>query len=114
MHQARTFGIVVALATLLASAAGAAATDHFVCYAARPAASADHFAPRSGVRIADAVGAATAAVRKPGYLCAPADLNGGDPSAPAHPDHLEDYRIQPASPNGAVVDVCGGAPCLAP
>ena len=32
--------------------------------------------------------------KKPTRLCNPADKNDEDPSAPFHPDHLEDYAIK--------------------
>jgi hypothetical protein len=85
----------MAVATLVAvPRVVGAATDHFACYLARNASGTPKFTPRPGVHLVDANRSATAEVKKPRFLCAPASLNGGQPAAPTHPDHLEDYQIK--------------------
>ena len=86
------------LATLGSAApVGAQLTDHFTCYKAAPTAGTAAFTARNGVAIVDGFGTSTVDVRKPQLLCAPTSKNGEDPTAPTHPDHLEDYRIKPAT-----------------
>ncbi len=65
-------------------------TCHFQCYEVKPAAFAspvisleDQFAAYESVTM-----------RFPHRLCAPADKNGEDPSAPSRPDHLEGYDLR--------------------
>ena len=82
-----------ALASLLAAGAAHAATDRFACYQARNASGTPKFSARS-VALADAVRSSAADVKKPRFLCAPASVNDGQPAAPTHPDHLEDYQIK--------------------
>jgi uncharacterized delta-60 repeat protein len=72
--------------------------DAFVCYAARPTRGADAFPGAAGVHLADRLGEATAALGRPGRLCAPADVDGESPTAPLHWEHLEGYRVRRATP----------------
>ena len=39
----------------------------------------------------------TVDVKKPKFLCAPANKNGEDPGAPTHADHLMCYQVKQAS-----------------
>jgi hypothetical protein len=103
----------VRLATMTALLAGGLGTtaatvsaqglDHFLCYRARTTSGAVKFVPRS-VDLADGVHDGSAEVTKPRFLCAPADKNGENPSAPTHPLHLEDYLIKPATSFTPVVN----------
>jgi hypothetical protein len=68
--------------------------DHFSCYKSKTTAG---FTPQSGIALVDAFWTSTAEVRKPKWLCAPADKNDEDPTAPTHPDHLESYQVRPAT-----------------
>ncbi len=43
-------------------------------------------------------------MKKPKFICAPTNKNGEDPTAPSHPDHLEDYSIRPATKLTQVVN----------
>jgi len=85
--------LAAVVVTPLLSGVASAATDHFSCYLARKASGTPTFSPRA-VQLVDAQRTATAEVKKPRFLCAPASLNGGQPTAPTHPDHLEDYQIK--------------------
>ncbi|MBI3770107.1 MAG: Ig-like domain-containing protein [Deltaproteobacteria bacterium] len=70
--------------------------DTFACYpakAARTSADTPAFSPRSVV-VQDALGARTLQLTQPTRVCAPADLNGADASAPAHAGHLVCYRAR--------------------
>jgi hypothetical protein len=110
-HRRPTIFVAVAVALLAMLAplrVGAQQVDHFTCYRTTSAG----FAPVGGVSLVDHYGASTVEVRKPKFLCAPTDKNGEDPSAPSHPDHLEDYQIKRSTPfvavrNQAVVDQFG-------
>ncbi len=66
--------------------------DHFQCYRARTSG----FDDRS-VTLSDQFGSRTATVRKAIDLCAPADKNEEDPTAPESPDYLTTYRISAGS-----------------
>ena len=94
MRKPRVCVAAIAVTGVVALAGAAQATDHFTCYRVAAARGAAAFAPRDGVQVMDRFRIATVAVRKPQLLCAPASKNGEDPTAPAHLDHLEDYRIR--------------------
>lgn len=47
-----------------------------------------------GVSLVDQFGSSTDAVKKPGFLCAPTNKLGEDPTAPTHPEHLTGYPIK--------------------
>ncbi len=57
------------------------------------------------VTLVDALGASTVLVERAKRLCAPADVDGADPSAPAHPGHLTYYTIDQTSPFTTVKNV---------
>jgi hypothetical protein len=86
---------LLALAALAggAPAARAEALDAFQCYGAKPSHGVPPFIELDDVAAVDAFGPATLRITKPARLCAPASVNGSDPSAPAHPESLEGYRV---------------------
>jgi hypothetical protein len=73
--------------------------DHFQCYEIKPKA----FATVTGVSVQDQFGQHTETVRFAHRLCAPANKNGGDPSAPNHPDHLQGHIV--SGPNVKVANL---------
>src|SRR5262249_54310456 len=95
-------GVAIALGFQLVAAATPHASDHFTCSLAHTAPGAARFEPPPDVHLVDRVGASTARVQRPRFLCAPTDKNGEDATAPSHPDHLEDYAIKPAPRIGPV------------
>src|SRR5262245_18477963 len=68
----------------------AAALDHFQCYDGR----ARPFTKVRGVTLVDQFGTLMVDAFGPIDLCAPANKNDEDPSAPAHPAHLASYDIK--------------------
>jgi hypothetical protein len=71
--------------------------DHFACYTAgatRGSAKFPGIRNPPGLPLIDQFGSTTVAVKKPKYLCAPADKNNENPGAELHPEHLEGYRIR--------------------
>src|SRR4029079_16630534 len=66
-------------------------TDHFTCYRVRPSA---RFGIVPSVSLVDQFGSTTIEVKKLKSLCTPTSENASDPSAPAHPDHLNGYQIK--------------------
>ena len=66
--------------------------DHFQCY--------EIHRPKSALTVTldDAFGPGTVTLKKPKRLCAPADKNGEDPTAPLDPDHLTAYTIKQTAP----------------
>jgi cysteine-rich repeat protein len=75
--------------------------DHFTCYKVKRTRGAAKFAPRT-VTVEDQFQSVTETVIKPVRLCAPANKNGEDPTAPAHPDHLLCYKTKATIPFGDV------------
>jgi hypothetical protein len=80
---------------------------NFQCYAIKPFA----FTSIPSVSVVDQFGESTVAVRRPDELCAPADLNDTDPTAPADPDHLTRYKVvrgaEPKSEQQKIVNQFG-------
>jgi photosystem II stability/assembly factor-like uncharacterized protein len=71
--------------------------DHFTCYKAGATRGSEKFpgiANLPGVSLVDQFGSSTDAVKKPGFLCAPTNKLGEDPTAPTHPEHLTGYQIK--------------------
>jgi hypothetical protein len=68
--------------------------DHFKCY---KVAGATFRQP--GLNVETQFGPITVDIKKPTHLCAPADKNGEDPTAPSHPDHLMCYQIRGPRPD---------------
>ncbi len=73
------------------------------------------------VQVADPLEDLQRIAGKPAALCAPANKNGEDPTAPALPDHLEAYATKPAkicsddqSPCVKSTDCNAGAKCAPP
>jgi hypothetical protein len=81
--------LVIVLAFGLA--APATALRHHQCYDSRTSTT---FATVPGVTLADRFGALTVDVRRPEYQCAPADVDGGDPTAPGDPIQLVAHAIR--------------------
>jgi hypothetical protein len=73
--------------------------DHFQCYEIKPKA----FATVTGVSVQDQFGQHTESVRLAHRLCAPANKNGEDPTAPTHPDHLQGHIV--SGPNVKVANL---------
>jgi len=57
------------------------------------------------VTLDDALGTSTVLVQRAKRICAPADVNGADPTAPSHPGHYTYYTINQTSPFVAVKNV---------
>ena len=66
--------------------------DAFQCYMAKASAGTPPFIAVTGLPVVDPFGPATLDVTKTARLCAPASVDGADPTAPAHPEHLESTR----------------------
>lgn len=87
----------VATPTTLVSEAGAQSPpplDHFQCYQAKTASGTAKFTAIPYLPTSDRIGEWFFTVSKPGELCAPASVEGSDPSAPSHAEHLESYQIK--------------------
>jgi hypothetical protein len=69
-------------------------TDDFSCYKVRTSRFTPKFVAVPGVTITDQFGSKTMTVKKPALLCAPADVNGGDPGAHTHAGMLLCYKLQ--------------------
>ena len=69
-------------------------TDHFQCYKVKKSRGAPRFARINGVSAEDQFGTYTVDLVKPRWLCAPANKNGEDPTAPTHPSHLLCYKTK--------------------
>jgi hypothetical protein len=77
--------------------------DDFQCYKSRTTRNTPKFTPIPGIKLIDRFtlmgsppGYLTVDTRKMNNLCAPADVNGQDPSAPTHPDHETGYQMRVA------------------
>lgn len=68
--------------------------DHFQCYQAKSASGTAKFVPIPYLVASDQFGEWRFSVTKPTDLCNPADVEGSDPSAPSHTEHLESYQIK--------------------
>jgi hypothetical protein len=67
--------------------------DHFQCYVIKPSNGAPKFVPRT-VTVSSQIETVTLEVVRPFRLCAPADMNGEDPTAPSAADHLLCYKTR--------------------
>jgi hypothetical protein len=76
--------------------------DHFTCYKVKRARGAPKFVKQT-VTVADQFQSVTELVIKPVRLCAPANKNGEDPTAPSHPGHLLCYKVKSATKFGTEV-----------
>ena len=73
-------------------------TDHFQCYEThRPS------LDRTGISLTDQFGASTVTIKRAKRICAPANKNGEDATAPYHAAHLTSYTIKQTSPRFARV-----------
>jgi hypothetical protein len=52
----------------------------------------------TGVSLVDAIGASTVTIKRAKRICAPADVDGRDPTAPADPGHLTYYTLRQTTP----------------
>ena len=78
---------------------GGVAIDPFQCYEIhRPV-------MNQTATLDDAIGASTVVIQRAKRICAPADLNGADPTAPSKPGHLTYYTIDQLSPFSTVKHV---------
>ncbi len=68
--------------------------DPFQCYQAKAASGSAHFVSIPYLVTTDRFGQWFFAITKPAELCAPASVDGSDPTAPAHTEHLERYQIK--------------------
>ena len=71
--------------------------DHFECYKAKTSRGAPKFTPSPGITIVDHFGSMTVVAKKPTDLCNPANVNGGEPTAPSDTEHGVGYQIKPAA-----------------
>ena len=67
--------------------------DHFQCYKAKPSRRAARFV-RQDMTLTDQFKTQTETLVKPLLLCSPADKNGEDPTAPAHPTSLLCFKTR--------------------
>ncbi len=68
--------------------------DHFMCYKVKRSRGAAKFVKQLGVSIVDQLESVSVDVVKPARLCVPANKNGEDPTAPAHPQALLCYKTR--------------------
>jgi hypothetical protein len=71
-----------------------AALDAFLCYRGKAVLG---FTTPPEVSLADQFGESSATVDEVSVLCTPANQDGSDPTAPAHPGHLVEYAIEGGS-----------------
>ena len=89
--------------------------DHFQCYLSKTASGTAHFLAIPYLVTSDQFGEWRFTVVKPTNLCTPANVEGSDPTAPSHTEHLESYQIKrvpgtgkfPKTLNQQVVDRYG-------
>jgi hypothetical protein len=75
--------------------------DHFQCYKVKRSRGTPKFVPLT-VTVADQFENITLTLKKPKLLCAPANKNGEDPTAPFGPDHLLCYKARSVTPFGTL------------
>ncbi len=68
--------------------------DHFQCYQAKTASGTPKFIAIPYLVLGDRFGEWLFSVAKPTEFCAPANVEGSDPTAPSHEEHLESYQIK--------------------
>lgn len=71
--------------------------DHFQCYKVKRSRGTPRFVPIAGVTVVNQFESVTVTLTKPVLLCAPANKNNEDPTAPSHPDHLLCYKTKDGS-----------------
>jgi hypothetical protein len=75
--------------------------DHFQCYKVKRSKGTPKFVKRTVTITNQFEPPITILVTKPFRLCAPANKNGEDPTAPLHPDHLTCYKTRGPRFNGS-------------
>jgi hypothetical protein len=78
--------------------------DHFICYTVKRARGGVRFVPQS-VTVEDQFQSVTERLLRPVRLCAPADKQDEDPTAPTHPGHLLCYKTRSDTRFGTVEKV---------
>lgn len=68
--------------------------DHFQCYQAKTASGTSKFVPIPYLITSDQFGEWRFSIVKPTDLCNPSNVEGSDPTAPTHTEHLESYQIK--------------------
>jgi hypothetical protein len=69
-------------------------SDHFQCYRVKRSRGTPRFQKIFGVSAQDQFGPYTVDLVRPRWLCAPANKNNEDPTAPTHPSHLLCYKTK--------------------
>ena len=95
--------ISAVLVVSILGATDASALDHFTCYRSRTASGTPKFVPRTDMQLHDRFGEMSLIFFAYERLCAPASVDGGDPTAPMHPDHLAAYQQRNEVPHFARV-----------
>jgi hypothetical protein len=72
--------------------------DHFQCHKVKRSRGAAKFVKIPGVTGQDQFGPYSVDLMRPRWLCAPANKNGEDPTAPTHPGHLLCYKTRNNTP----------------
>src|SRR5262245_57431485 len=89
----RRAGIALTLALCGFAWAQTETPNHFTCYDIKPFS----FTAIPNVSLVDEFGSKVVTLSWPTKLCAPANKNGEDPTAPAAPDHLTAYELRTPS-----------------
>jgi hypothetical protein len=76
--------------------------DHFTCYKVKRSRGTPKFIKQT-VTVVDQFQSTSELVIKPVRLCAPANKNGEDPTAPAHPGHILCYKVKSQTKFGTLV-----------
>ncbi len=69
----------------------------FACYKVKATRGTPRFVPVTGVTVRDQLGTLTVQLRRPSRICAPLDLAGDDPGAPARDERLLCYQARVVS-----------------
>ena len=88
--QRTAFTVALAVALPGLAWAQSETPNHFTCYEIKPFG----FTAIPNVSLVDQFGSTVVTVGRPNKLCAPADKNGEDPTAPTAPDHLTAYQMR--------------------
>jgi len=75
--------------------------DHFTCYKVKPTRGTTKFTAHT-VTVVDQFETLTLTAKKPYRLCAPANKNGEDPTAPSHTGHLLCYKSKSTATFGSI------------
>lgn len=88
------FSIAIPPAIVAVAEADGPELDHFQCYQVKNAPGATHFVPVPYLTTTDRFGEWYFEVTKAAELCNPANVDGSDPTAHLHTEHLERYQIK--------------------